>query len=219
MYQRFFDDASDSSYSSAEIREALDEGRMVIRLTDSSSRVSLENAGFTATHPRLQPSPTNKEWKDKFQVLRSTKRRILLTGRSYINITLIRRTRKYAPTYKGTKALYVSPIEYIENYQNNYRDRLSNTDVNAARNFANASSEILYYGKIFNKDILETTTWTHDDMPFDLPQYCLKPRKYWTNHWLDNLVWDPRNDSFWEADGKMQDRNDQIIRSQQPRRY
>ncbi|WVQ65740.1 uncharacterized protein L199_003918 [Kwoniella botswanensis] len=74
--------------------------------------------------------------------------------------------------------------------------------------------------RIFDKDVLESTTWTRYSTPFDLPEYCYIAEKYWTNgeSWLDRLVWNPRLASFYDADEMMSKRDEQISSSRQPSR-
>lgn len=86
-------------------------------------------------------------------------------------------------------------------------------DLNKAMNFAFASSEVLFRSRIFDKDVLENTTWTEDDQGVDLPDHFFRPKKHQTRGgWLERLVWDPR-DSFATMDEKVRAREDQLERS------
>ncbi|WRT67738.1 uncharacterized protein IL334_004710 [Kwoniella shivajii] len=126
-------------------------------------------------------------------------RRLIILKKDKVNVTIIRRNRKFSRRYKVNK-----------------RDNL--VKCQNAPNFFNSSSELLYYGRIFNKDIIETTEWTAESTGFGLPEHYYIPKSKWVNgqSLLDRLVWNPRIDvGFYEARKKMNQRKEQIQRSRQ----
>ncbi|WVR06308.1 hypothetical protein IAU60_003338 [Kwoniella sp. DSM 27419] len=67
-----------------------------------------------------------------------------------------------------------------------------------------ASDTLVYYGRIFPEDILETTVWDRETPGFPLQPRYYKPEADWCDGstWIDRLVWDP-TDSYEEAAGKI----------------
>ncbi|BEI85447.1 hypothetical protein CcaverHIS002_0508480 [Cutaneotrichosporon cavernicola] len=57
----------------------------------------------------------------------------------------------------------------------------------------NASSEVLFYGRIFADSIVSVMEFTHDHLPLGLPPHWLaQPGKTW----MDSLVWDPYEQAY-----------------------
>ncbi|OCF54873.1 hypothetical protein L486_07528 [Kwoniella mangroviensis CBS 10435] len=164
----------------------------------------------------LSASTKNSPWistsTDFKRAIWEIARRLSKLNRLEVKLTLIRRNKKYSGLYKGTKSIQIDPVDYLVKY--------TGEQVKTAMDFAKSASEVLYYGRIFDKDVLESTIWTRYSTPFDLPEYCYIPKKYWTSgeSWLDRLVWNPRMDSFYDADEMMSDRDGQIASSRQPSR-
>jgi hypothetical protein len=91
---------------------------------------------------------------------------------------------------------------------------------------ARSSSEVLFYGRIFSKDIQSVERWTSNvsscyietegtcandqDFGDQLPEEYFIPKKYRrSNRWIDNLVWDAE-DSYSTASDKIAARKRQI---------
>ncbi|KAK8864614.1 hypothetical protein IAR55_001864 [Kwoniella newhampshirensis] len=145
-------------------------------------------------------------------------RRLEKLGRSKVYMTIITRWDRYSDRYRGLKDVQFPAASLLEDYL----EDVYYGDVEAveALRFARASSEMLYYGRIFAKNIVETTKWTADLIayhapPCDLPDYCYIPRKHWYHGqtWLDRLVWDPSVDTSRVAKHQMAARRDQLERS------
>jgi hypothetical protein len=89
-----------------------------------------------------------------------TSRRLEKLNMTYVDLSLIRRWGYYAPTYRGTKASHFDAVEALKYCRAHSQGRdVVDSEYQKAIRFARASSEVLFYIKIFNKDILETTRW------------------------------------------------------------
>ncbi|WWD04908.1 hypothetical protein V865_002979 [Kwoniella europaea PYCC6329] len=140
-------------------------------------------------------------------------RRLTKLHRSKVDLHLIRKGLWISRNYRGCEPIWVNPTSYLRKqarleyyYENPYRK---------AYNFAKASGEMLCYGRIFDKDILESTKWTNSDPGFVLPDYFYKSRKYWDYYdsWIDRLVWNPWEDDSTEAKRKMKNRRIKLQKS------
>ncbi|WWD17078.1 hypothetical protein CI109_101515 [Kwoniella shandongensis] len=143
-------------------------------------------------------------------------RRIKVLGRDEVFMSVIQRRERYSRRYKGTKDIHFEATPLL----GRHLDGLSHSSddiesVNKAIAVAGRSAEVLYYGRIFGKDIIETTAWTRDSTPCKIPQYCFIPRKRWLpgQSWIDRLIFDPRYDSAWAAEQRMDQRREQIAQS------
>ncbi|ORX35707.1 hypothetical protein BD324DRAFT_631337 [Kockovaella imperatae] len=88
-------------------------------------------------------------------------------------------------------------------------------DESTALSFARASSEILFYGKIFDEDIPAIMVWTRQKPARRLPPEYKMSKKQRDPHgdWIDNLCFNPRRDSFRQASARISARRDQIASS------
>ncbi|WRT67737.1 uncharacterized protein IL334_004709 [Kwoniella shivajii] len=141
-------------------------------------------------------------------------RRLVKLRRDKVETHLIQKCEHISRNYKGLKPIHVDPSPHIEDKVIEHNHYPFQTVYDVASNFVRASSEILFYGRIFDKNIIESTVWTKWDTGFQLPDYCYIPRKYWNyrNPWFDRLVWDT-NDSSSEAKFKMERRRIQLENS------
>jgi len=130
-------------------------------------------------------------------------RRLTIMSTDKVELSAIRRQKTFSPRYRGAKPLAIVA-------ERAFRSGLPIYGLNSALNFARSSSEVLYYGRIFDKDVLETWEFTLEDKDLALPEEYLRPRKYWRHNWVNNLVWDPREDSFYTAEEKIEKRRIQL---------
>ncbi|WWC96143.1 hypothetical protein V866_003010 [Kwoniella sp. B9012] len=194
------------------IEDGLKNHHFVLRLTDSRSITKLTWKGFSASSDQFDPCPSNREWKDHVQHLRYHDE--WMGDQDIVeNLHLIRKGLWISRFYRGCEPIWVNPTSYLRKqakleyyYENPYRK---------AYNFAKASGEILYYGRIFDKDILESTKWTNSNPGFVLPDYFYKSRKYWDYYdsWIDRLVWNPWEDDSTEAKRKLKNRRIKLQKS------
>ncbi|WVQ96721.1 hypothetical protein IAU59_003828 [Kwoniella sp. CBS 9459] len=136
-------------------------------------------------------------------------RRLVVLNRDNVELSVIRRRQQYSRRYKGAKMIHHDPaalIMKLKPYQVDEKDRQD------ALNFIRASSELLYYGRIFMKEIIETSEWTNDAPGFAIPEWCFVPRRYWKQgqSWTDRLVWNPRVDTAFVAMAKMEQRREEL---------
>jgi hypothetical protein len=83
-------------------------------------------------------------------------RRLVRTRLDEVQLSLINR-RNYGGRYRGHRAIHLDAADAVEalmRHQGGRREWVQ------AINFAAASSEVVFFGRIFDKDIAETTTWT-----------------------------------------------------------
>lgn len=73
-----------------------------------------------------------------------------------IELAVIR--RKFHSGYRGIKPVRLDAAETLRLYY--HRTNYNHTEVVNAIRFARASSEVVFFGRIFDKDVLETTFWT-----------------------------------------------------------
>ncbi|WVW84713.1 hypothetical protein I302_106748 [Kwoniella bestiolae CBS 10118] len=119
-----------------------------------------------------------------------------------VRLTVVRRYGKISRRYQGVKDIEVDPLLHLNKFLKSRRSYGNREKVQKAINFANVSGEVLFLGKKFGKDILESTVWTRDSTGLDLPTYMLKPREQWraNQSWMDRLIWDPSvHTSFTEV--------------------
>lgn len=90
-------------------------------------------------------------------------RRLINTKAQDARLTVIRKQMEYSPSYKGARMIGVDPEEVL-------RARGLDSSHRAVR-YSQASSEILWYGRIFPKDIFETTIWNATVSPYPPLQY------------------------------------------------
>ncbi|WWC88577.1 uncharacterized protein L201_003489 [Kwoniella dendrophila CBS 6074] len=143
-------------------------------------------------------------------------RRLTKLKRSKVELHLIRKLEYTSRYYKGNKPIIVDPLQKIrEKIQDDIYHWFDHSKLDAAKKFAYTSGEILFYGRIFRKDILETSVWTRREPGFDLPDYCFIPRKYWSyrDSWMDRLVFSAGDDSAKEARQKLINRRPQLQNS------
>lgn len=83
-------------------------------------------------------------------------RRLVVLGRPYVELSLID-YEGYSKYYKGSRMISEDVAEAIEEYRCDYG--LTRSQKMALR-FAEASSEVVCFGRIFEKDILAIRLWT-----------------------------------------------------------
>jgi len=146
-----------------------------------------------------------------------TARRLRSGKVSWVSIATIITYDKGSPNYRGTRKYGVHAGPYLRKQGYGDSDRCVQ--------LAESSSEWLWYGRIFPKDIEKEEVWEADVSGFheswgyntdlqecgdSLPEHYFIPKKHRRSYrWIDNLVWNPR-DSFYEASEKISDRLDQI---------
>lgn len=80
-------------------------------------------------------------------------RRLTITNEDAFHLSVIRNEMDYTPNYRGARMIGVDALDALVDIGYDNRDE--------AVRYARSSSEVLWYGRIFDKDIIETTTWTH----------------------------------------------------------
>lgn len=83
-------------------------------------------------------------------------RRLVRLDRDEVELSVIR--RKHAKNYRGLKSVRIDTFDVLRLHE---KDNYYHSDLDDAMNFARASDEVLFCGRIFGKDVLETTTWTY----------------------------------------------------------
>ncbi|WWC62568.1 uncharacterized protein I303_105164 [Kwoniella dejecticola CBS 10117] len=138
-------------------------------------------------------------------------RRLSIFQRSEVELSLIKH-EKFPRSFKGIKDIQVDPLPLLNRFLQN-RQNGDKKLTQQAIHFANASNEILYFGKIFPKFILETTVWTYLTPGFELPEYFYKPRESWgvDECWINRLVWTPsENLSYTEVKQRIEQRREVV---------
>jgi hypothetical protein len=131
-----------------------------------------------------------------------------------VSITTIPKRLSYSKRYRGTRLIGVDALPYLINEGYDLRDK--------SVQFARSSTEILWYGRIFQKHVSKHEIWTREvstswsamiRLRIDDPARMLLPDEYLipeeerqSDRWIDNLVWDPKHDSWYEASDKISDR-------------
>jgi hypothetical protein len=85
-----------------------------------------------------------------------------------------------------------------------------------ATRFAKAAEELLWYGRIFASDVIQTSTWTRWEIPINLPEEFFIPPKHRSRagtRWIDWLVFDPAEEGAGEAMEKISKRRLQLQKS------
>ncbi|RXK39600.1 hypothetical protein M231_03102 [Tremella mesenterica] len=127
-----------------------------------------------------------------------------------VKLSVINRYDCYSSYYHGVKAIHTNASEIIQAFlERPYNYGMY--DHERALKFSKTASEVLFYGKIFRKDIVETTRWNRYRKPLWLPKEFILPyhEKERNCTWIESLVWDP-SDSFSEAKAKIQERRNQL---------
>ncbi|WVF69220.1 hypothetical protein IAT40_003996 [Kwoniella sp. CBS 6097] len=136
-------------------------------------------------------------------------RRLTIFDRDAVDLTVIRRRSRYSPEHRGPRAIFLDAAEHLASISLTMYGR-------DCWRFARASSEILFYGRIFRCDILETTTWTLQTPGFFLFADWLKPAhmRAESGIWTEDLAWVP-TDSYATAKKKIAKRTEELRFSQQ----
>jgi hypothetical protein len=139
--------------------------------------------------------------------------------RDEVSLSVIRTARHYPPGYRAPRgyAIWAEPAmwHYIERKLWDSSDEDYPTVIRATR-FAKASQELLWYGRIFASDVIQTSTWTRWETPIDLPEEFLIPPKHRPRagrRWIDWLVFDPEEEGAGEAMEKISARRLQLDKS------
>ncbi len=82
-------------------------------------------------------------------------RRLKEVRRDEVYLAVIDRYNFYSPNYRGCKTFWVDAVDKIKEGK-----VYNGSQEEEALRFARASNEILYFGRIFDKDVLANTTWT-----------------------------------------------------------
>lgn len=101
-------------------------------------------------------------------------RRLVRQLQPVVQLSVIHRT--YSPRYRGTKHFVIEPNEVIGHWdkKRGLSSMCSRDTINRALNFSATSREVLFLGRIFEKERWDTTTWTPAvGTKRDLGQYCL----------------------------------------------
>lgn len=83
-----------------------------------------------------------------------------LDRREQLSIELAVIRRKFPSGYRGAKPVRLDAADTLRLYR--ARTHYDHRHLVDAINFARASSEIVFYGRIFGKDVLETSSWDLD---------------------------------------------------------
>jgi hypothetical protein len=157
-------------------------------------------------------------------------RRLVVLQRESVEMTIIS-CKAYNKYYEGVQAVWLNAADAIQTLGEHVhltRDQLR------ALAFSRASSEVVYLGKIFRKDIVQNTEWTLEVNPYKLRwgggmkligqklpknlrfmggdmEPFFRPKKQWVQggDWVDQLVFSPK-DSFKKASAKIQARKQQL---------
>lgn len=84
-------------------------------------------------------------------------RRLKILRRQQVDLAIVTRQNAYSPRYRGCKAFWLVAADKILQG----RSELNWAEDEAVR-FATSSNEILYYGRIFRKDMISNLTWTDE---------------------------------------------------------
>ncbi|WVQ81770.1 hypothetical protein IAT38_003895 [Cryptococcus sp. DSM 104549] len=138
-------------------------------------------------------------------------RRLVKVGVRHVDMSIIRSPDEYSRMYRGSMLVKVRPDVVVPLLEE------QGTDDGGweAANYARAAKEVLFYKRIFEKDILGTLQWTKQETPFPLPDYLMTPPSHWQagETWTDRLLWDPRSkDSFSGVAPMIQYRREEIDR-------
>ncbi|KAI9639307.1 uncharacterized protein MKK02DRAFT_39605 [Dioszegia hungarica] len=139
-------------------------------------------------------------------------RRLVILGRDSVGMSVIT-AKPYNPYYVGMQAVWLKAADAIEALGE--KVYLTRKECRALA-FARASSEVVYLGKIFERDIMTHTEWTLENLPRNLRvsmEAFFKPKKQWVRGgtWVDQLVFKPK-DSYSQAAAKIQERREGLGR-------
>ncbi|WVQ84393.1 hypothetical protein IAT38_006545 [Cryptococcus sp. DSM 104549] len=104
-------------------------------------------------------------------------------------MSIINSPDHYDSSYRGSRLVRVDNwalVQVLEQDGTEYSRQ-------AAR-FAKAASEVLFFKRVFRKDIVTTHIWTEEDRPFVLWEHFFIPadQRQPGSTWIDWLVWNPR---------------------------
>ncbi|WRT67734.1 uncharacterized protein IL334_004706 [Kwoniella shivajii] len=117
----------------------------------------------------------------------------LVDNPEQVTMSIITRHESYPADYGGYESIFFDPLPFLYGLRP-FTNNLDHEAFNMAINFARASSERLFYRRIFDEDIEEELTWTQDEPPFELYDFMYRPLKFCLprSTWLDNLAWKHR---------------------------
>ncbi|WVQ81783.1 hypothetical protein IAT38_003908 [Cryptococcus sp. DSM 104549] len=221
-----------------EIEDGLQAGNVFIRLTDSNSITRLDDDGFVCSHDRQEGTiPTGRSYEIARHInggwrgygaggvspwISATKdlewavweicRRLVVLHRPWVEMSVINSPDHYHKSYRGARLVRVDTqmvVQMLEQEGTEYCQQ--------AANFARAASEVLFFKRVFAKDVWNTYEWTKMNLPIDLPECFWKPVKQRQPRttWVDWLVWDPRDSDrgFYYAEQLIANRRDQLATS------
>jgi hypothetical protein len=84
-------------------------------------------------------------------------RRLVRLQREEVALSLITRRWNYPRNYRGSRNI----VEDAQDAMQDYGLEHLNRDQEEALRYSLSSSEVLFYGRIFDKDIIEDTDWTY----------------------------------------------------------
>lgn len=153
-----------------------------------------EYDGFSL-HPRIRPSLSPSPWisasQDLFWSVWEIARRLTVCHKTNVHLSVIRTD---APrSYRGVRVVTLNPLTCLREWEE--VQYYAHSRLNDARAFAKASREILMYGRVFDKDVLETTVRSARAVGFKIPAKFKVPKRQRTGDWLQDLIWDPWRDS------------------------
>lgn len=128
----------------------------------------------------------------------------VFSDRDEVSLSVIRTPKNHPPGYRGPRGFAVRAEPTIA-YHLKRHDIWDSSDyptVIRAVNFSKASEELLWYGRIFARDVIQTSTWTRWETPIDLPEEFFIPPKHRSRagrKWIDWLVFDPAEEGAREA--------------------
>jgi hypothetical protein len=138
--------------------------------------------------------------------------------RDEVSLSVIRTPRYYPPGYRGPRgfAVWAEPAIAHHLMQGDIWDISDHPTVIRATRFAKAAEELLWYGRIFASDVIQTSTWTRWEIPINLPEEFFIPPKHRSRagtRWIDWLVFDPAEEGAGEAMEKISKRRLQLQKS------
>ena len=90
-------------------------------------------------------------------------RRLDVMKRNAVYLTVVSRQEGHSRNYQGVRHITLDAAEAIDEYCDlNCRGGRHGVDHKRAHDFATSSQEMLFYGRIFRKDIVDTTTWDNE---------------------------------------------------------